>query len=173
MLSPVTPVSLTGTRVGTEGADGATVSTEKLKGTRLSERGDVSTPVRVCCPSLSGIVSRMQTLPSASLVNEPIGAPSMNIWKTPSTSPPMTNDGVALLLAVGSDPMFSVWPHEPSSSPGAFSDQERTESPAADAEPTADSVPRHATATTAARQKRRRFNMAGPSKGSQSVRGRG
>ena len=102
----MTPVSLVKASVGADGAGGGVVSTEKLNAeTGLPELGFSSLPVSTCTPSGNGTVVRMQTLPKASEVKVPIDTPSIDIWyEAALPSPAIRNDGVALRLAVLSDP---------------------------------------------------------------------
>src|SRR5262249_2032380 len=115
MLSPATPVSLLQFNATADGAGGATVSTENANGPTPSPApGASSVTVNVCSPSAHATVVRIHTFPSPPDLNVPIETPSIEIASDDNPpSPDNKNDGVALALAVGSDPTCKFCPHTP------------------------------------------------------------
>src|SRR5438067_1723019 len=98
------------------------VSTEKLNGVMVYvECGANSLAVSTCVPSARREVVRMHTLAYPSELNVPTETPSMNAWYDESPPSPINqNVGVAVELAVLSEPTWRFVPHVPLSSCARF-----------------------------------------------------
>jgi hypothetical protein len=122
MLSPTTPVSLYDASAGVDGVDGATVSTENRNGVIVfAVFGASSLPVKVCGPLASAVVAWMHTLEYMLELNVPIVTPSTNTrYDDRPPSPINQKLGVALELAVLSEPICKFVPHVPLSNCARF-----------------------------------------------------
>src|SRR5689334_7432961 len=98
------------------------VSTEKLSGVIVYvECGANSFAVRRCDPSERRDEVRMHTFPPPSELKVPMDTPSMNAWYEDRPPSPINQKvGVALELAVLSEPICRFVPHIPLSSCARF-----------------------------------------------------